>query len=367
MPAAGSQSTMDTLRDVIKAHIRHQGPMDLETFWTLCLAHPQFGYYITRDPLGRGGDFTTAPEISQLFGEMIGVFVADFWLRIGSPAKFYLTECGPGRGSLMADMLRATAHVNGFHQAAHIHLIETSPALRAKQKEKLSAYEVMWHDDLSGVPDDAPVVIIGNEFLDALPIRQAVFQDGVWHERRVGLDGDKLVFGLGGAVTGENIPPGKDGDIFEFSPVRRAVWVNMCERVHAQGGTALMIDYGHVHTGVGDTFQAVKGHAFVDVLDHPGEADVTSHVDFSELKDIAEKKGLSVLGPFEQGDFLRQMGIEIRAKMLAQKSSPDKAEEILAGLRRLTARDQMGSLFKVIGVYENVVFSPSPLIPLPHR
>lgn len=340
---------MDNLRDVIKAHLHHQGPMDLETFWTLCLAHPKYGYYITRDPLGAGGDFTTAPEISQLFGEMIGVFVADFWLRIGSPEKFYLTECGPGRGSLMADLLRATAHVNDFHQAAHIHLIETSLALREKQKEKLSAYSVTWHNDVSGVPSDAPVIILGNEFLDALPIRQAVFQDGVWRERRIGLEGDTLVFGLGGAVAGEDMPDGTEGDIFEFSPVRRAVWSNICDRVKAQGGAALMVDYGHLHTAVGDTFQAVKCHAFADVLTEPGEADLTSHVDFGELAKIAAAKDLSVFGPLEQGDFLRQMGIEVRAKMLAQKSLPDRAEEILAGLRRLTDSDQMGCLFKVIG------------------
>jgi NADH dehydrogenase [ubiquinone] 1 alpha subcomplex assembly factor 7 len=323
---------MNPLKTRLKNLIRQSGPISVSMFMEMAIHH----YYSTRDPFGAKGDFTTAPEISQMFGEMVGVFLADAWIKMGRPAPVMLVECGPGRGTLMADILRATRNVEGFHQAVRIHLIEISPALREKQKQALRDYAVEWHDDLSGVPD-GPMLFIANEFLDALPARQYQIDEDGWHERFIGLDknGD-LIFGLG-PVTAPLMEGGAPGNIFEQSPARESFIAGLAERVARNRGIALIIDYGHDRAGFADTLQAVSNHRYMDVLLSPGEADLTSHVDFSALKAVAEPH-VVVHGPVGQGDFLKRLGIEIRAARLNQPGE----------LTRLTANDQMGNLFRVM-------------------
>ncbi len=327
------------LEDIIKEKIRENGPMSVGAFMELVLGHPEHGYYMKQDPLGQAGDFVTAPEVSQLFGEMIGVWAADIWMQMGRPEKFTLLECGPGRGTLMADMLRATKKVQGFHDAACVHLLEVSPALKEKQAEALGGIEVRWHEELESVPDDCPIIVIGNEFLDALPFQQFVGEQ----ERMIALEGEALVFT-------------HDGEIVEKSPARcKFVW-DVCARLKAQQGAALFIDYGYLKSAAGDTFQAVKGHEYVDVLSDIGNADLTSHVDFEAL---ACGVDVNVCGPVTQGAFLRNLGIETRASMLKQKASEQQAETVEKGLHRLIDSDQMGALFKVIGFTHDKSITPA--------
>ena len=327
------------LEDIIKDKIRNEGPMSVGDFVTLALGHPEHGYYMKQDPFGRKGDFVTAPEVSQLFGEMIGAWVADVWLQMGSPEKLILLECGPGRGTLMADMLRATKGVDGFHAAASVHLLEMSPALKKMQAGALLGHDPVWHESLESVPKDAPMIVIGNEFLDALPFQQ--FANG--EERKVVLNDDGLTFT-------------SDGEIVEKSQERQKFVQNVCVRLKAQQGAALFIDYGHVKSGAGDTFQAVKGHEYVDVLSNIGDADLTSHVDFEALQDNVDAV---VYGPVTQGEFLRTLGIGTRAAMLKGKASPEQIETLEKGLHRLVSSDQMGELFKVVGFTHDTTITPA--------
>lgn len=314
----------------LKDMILQNGPIDVGTFMTLAIGH----YYSTRDPFGVKGDFTTAPEISQMFGEMIGAFLADSWIKMGSPSPVLLAEAGPGRGTLMADILRATKNVPGFHAAIRIHLIEMSPVLIDRQRGALKDYDVAWTDRLENLPEGLPLLFVANEFLDALPIRQFQFQDGAWFERLVGFDGEKFVFGL--APAPYPLPGGRAGDVFEIAPQREGFVKGLAARIRAQGGVALLVDYGHDRHGPGDTLQAVKDHQYVDVLSHIGEADLTSHVDFESLARAAEN--VAVYGPVGQGNFLKAMGIELRAQRLNQP----------VALERLTV--QMGQLFRVVAL-----------------
>ncbi len=323
---------MNPLEPRLKNMIRQNGPLDVATFMGIAIGH----YYSTRDPLGQNGDFTTAPEISQMFGELIGICLADTWIKMGRPSPVMLVECGPGRGTLMADLLRATRKVDGFHEAIKIHLVEISPALREKQKQTLKDYAVEWHNDLGTVPE-GPMLVVANEFLDALPIRQYQIDKDGWHERFVGLDenGD-FIFGLGPVIPAL-MDGGRAGDIFEKSPARESFIRGMGERIEKHRGVAVVIDYGHDQTAFGDTLQAVKDHSYADVLLNPGESDLTSHVDFAALKKIAEPL-VAVHGPVGQGEFLKNLGIDLRAVRLNQP----------AELSRLTAGDQMGDLFRVM-------------------
>jgi len=334
----------NSLKDIIKNKILEDGPMTVGQFMGLALGHPEYGYYMKADPLGRGGDFTTAPEVSQLFGEMIGVWVADVWIQMGRPKEFILLECGPGRGTLMADMLRATKKVEGFHGALRVHLLEMSPALKEKQAETLSAYNPQWHEVLSDVPEGCPVIVIGNEFLDALPFQQFVKVDEGEVERMIALDGDEFIF----------VPA--EGEIFEASVERDKFVRDVCRRLKNQGGAALFVDYGHMKSAAGDTFQAVKSHEYVDVLSDIGMADLTSHVDFEALGKAGDTV---VCGPVTQGAFLSALGIEMRAAMLKQKASEQQAETIEKGLHRLIVSDQMGTLFKVIGFTDGRSVNPA--------
>lgn len=315
--------------------IREDGPMDVAAFMRTAICH----YYSTRDPFGVNGDFITAPEISQMFGEMIGVFLVDAWMKCGSPERFYLAEAGPGRGTLMADILRGTKHVPGFHKAAEIHLIEISYTLRDLQKETLAGYAVTWHETLEDMPADRPVFFVANEFLDALPVRQYVWDGTAWRLRVVGVADGKLAFGVADTVEIQAVAARQAGDILEQSPAREDFVAHLAQRIADKGGVALMIDYGHDQTGFGDTVQAVKAHRYVDVLACPGEADLTAHVDFGRLKEIAAAH-CAVSGPIGQGAFLNAMGIGLRAARLGK---PEDAH-------RLTAASEMGDLFRVMAL-----------------
>ncbi|QXQ08688.1 SAM-dependent methyltransferase [Sphingosinicellaceae bacterium] len=298
----------------------------------LCNAH----YYATRDPLGVAGDFTTAPEISQMFGELVGVALGDAWVRAGSPEGVRLVELGPGRGTLMADLLRA-ARVSGLAPA--VHFVETSPTLRAAQAERVPG--ATWHEALAQVPDDGPLLLVANEFFDALPVRQFVFA-GEWRERCVGLEFAPV---LGKPAPLLTIAP--PGTIVETSPASTAIVAEIGARLRAQGGVALIIDYGYAGPATGDTLQAVRAHAFADPFVDPGEVDLTAHVDFSALGASA---GVVSHGPVGQGAWLRALGIDARAAALKTRATGPQREAIHAATARLTGENAMGELFKVMAL-----------------
>lgn len=331
------------LADRLARAITLAGPIPLSQFMGAANTH----YYATRDPLGARGDFTTAPEISQMFGELIGLWLADLWDRAGRPAARYV-ELGPGRGTLAADALRAMAKA-GLEPG--VDLVETSPTLRAAQAERVPHAE--WHLDLIGLPENAPLLVVANEFFDALPIRQLVATGDGWRERLVACQ-DTLFLPIAGDRSFDMIIPrhllhAEPGSILETSPASVAVLRGLAQRLLAQGGAALIIDYGYEGPAIGDTFQAVRGHQYANPFDQPGEADLTAHVDFATLKEAAEAEGLVVHGPATQGAFLRAIGIEARTQALA-KAAPERAEALAADRDRLVGDAAMGELFKVIAL-----------------
>ncbi|WP_372425352.1 class I SAM-dependent methyltransferase [Salinarimonas chemoclinalis] len=349
---------MTPLGAEIRELIAAQGPIPVSRYMALCLGHPRYGYYMTRDPIGLSGDFVTAPEISQMFGELVGLWAAQTWIDLGSPSPFALVELGPGRGTLMADALRAAKVAPGFLEAAAVHLVETSPVLRERQRAALAspppalAGGVHWHARLDDVPD-RPLIALANEFFDALPVRQMVRDRGAWRERLVGLDaGGALGFGLAPDADPSVSWEAPEGAVLEIAAAGTAVMRALAGRIVAAGGAALAIDYGHARTGFADTLQAIRRHAFADPLVDPGEADVTAHVDFAQLATAAGAAGARVFGPVTQGAFLRALGIEARARALAARASATQSEEIGAALVRLTGeRDaDMGVLFKALAV-----------------
>jgi NADH dehydrogenase [ubiquinone] 1 alpha subcomplex assembly factor 7 len=348
------------LQSEIKKLIKSSGPMPVWRYMELCLMHPQHGYYLSRDPLGREGDFTTAPEVSQMFGELLGLWAASVWKAIGSPPVLRLTELGPGRGTMMADAMRAMRVLPPLYQALSIHLVEVNPVLRKKQQATLSgSRDVSWHDTIDDVPD-GPAIIFANEYFDVLPIHQAVKRETGWHERIVEVDDSgKLAFG----VAAEPIPrfevllsplvrAAPLGAVFEWRP--DAEIMKITSRVRDQDGAALIIDYGHVRSDVGDTFQAIARHTFADPLKNPGQADVTAHVDFQALARAADDLGARVHGPVTQGEFLTRLGIETRAMTLMAKATAEIAEDIAGAMQRLVGggRGGMGQMFKVLAVSE---------------
>ena len=349
------------LQSEIKKLIKSSGPMPVWRYMELCLMHPQHGYYVSRDPLGREGDFTTAPEVSQMFGELLGLWAGSVWQTIGSPSVLRLVELGPGRGTMMADALRALRVLPPLYQTLSVHLVEINPVLRDKQKAALSGVRsISWHDHIDEVPE-GPSIILANEYFDVLPIHQAVKQTTGWHERVVNLDADgTLVFGAAPEPTPRFevlLPPllraAPVGAVFEWRPDSEIM--KIATRVRDQDGAALIIDYGHLRSDAGDTFQAIAGHSFTDPLKAPGEADVTAHVDFQALARAAEDLGARVHGPTTQGDFLKRLGIEQRAATLMAKTpSHEVSEDISGAVARLTGsgRGGMGSMFKVLGVSE---------------
>lgn len=345
------------LAEKLRQRIAISGPITIADFMTACLLDPDHGYYTHQQPFGTKGDFITAPEVSQMFGEIIGAWLIHQWHELGCPAPFSLAELGPGRGTLMRDILRVATLDDAFNQAAKIQLIEASPRLRAIQAQTLGpwAQRVGWHDDFEHVPPQ-PLLIVSNEFFDALPIRQFVKAQGQWRERMVGLDdAGALVFTIGeAALAAIELPPGhaqaEDGDIYERAPTREAMAGMIANHLSDYGGAALHIDYGHTKTAIGDTLQAVKNHAFTQILSTAGEADLTSHVDFEALAKASTAPGISVTPVMTQSAFLLANGLLERAGRLGANQSTAKQDEIRAAVQRLAGNgpDDMGDLFKVI-------------------
>ena len=344
------------LESEIRRLIGIAGPMPVAEYMRLCLTHPQFGYYVNRDPLGARGDFITAPEISQMFGELIGLWLVSVWQQMGAPENVRLIELGPGRATMLIDALRAAKTVPGFHAAVVLHLVEISPALKKVQEERLEplGLPALWHTAFADVPP-GPCLIVANEFIDALPVHQAVKQADGWHERAVSVAADGR---LEIAAAREpmrhfesTLPHGlrlsPEGSIYEWRA--DAVALEIGRRVR-KDGAALVIDYGHAWYGLGETLQAVSGHAFTDPLRSPGLVDLTAHVDFGALAQTAESMGARVHGPVAQRDWLRQLGIDQRAAALKAHAPYGKAFEIDQALSRLTAGGSrgMGELCKVI-------------------
>jgi SAM-dependent MidA family methyltransferase len=348
------------LLNEIKALIKSSGPMPVWRYMELCLTHPRYGYYVSRDPLGREGDFTTAPEVSQMFGELLGLWSASVWKQMGSPQLLRLIELGPGRGTMMADALRALRVLPPLYQALSVHMVEVNPVLRERQRATLSSVRnITWHDNIDDVPG-GPCIILANEYFDVLPIRQMVKRETGWHERVVEVDANgKLQFGAAAEPTPRFdvlLPPlvraAPVGAVFEWRP--DAEIMKLATRLREQHGAALIIDYGHLRSDAGDTFQAIARHTFADPLKAPGEADVTAHVDFQALSRAAEDVGARVHGPVTQGEFLKRLGIDTRAAALMQKATPEVSADIAAAHKRLidTGRGGMGSMFKVLGISE---------------
>ena len=343
--------------------------MPVWRYMELCLMHPEHGYYVSRDPFGREGDFTTAPEVSQMFGELLGLWAASVWKAIGSPPMLRLVELGPGRGTMMADALRALRVLPPLYQSLSIHLVEINPVLREKQRATLSGVRnITWHDSIDEVPE-GPAVILANEYFDVLPIHQVVKRETGWHERVVELDSDdKLVFGADAEPMPRFevlLPPlvraAPVGAVFEWRP--DAEIMKIAARVRDQDGAALIIDYGHLRSDAGDTFQAIARHSFADPLKNPGQADVTAHVDFQALARAAEDVGARVHGPVTQGEFLKRLGIETRAVALMAKTTPEISADISGALKRLidSGRGGMGSMFKVLAITEPNLISVAGL------
>jgi SAM-dependent MidA family methyltransferase len=346
------------LESEIRRLITAAGPMPVADYMRLCLTHPQYGYYIARDPFGADGDFITAPEVSQMFGELIGVWMAAVWRQMGAPDNVRIVELGPGRGTLLADALRATKVVGGFHDAIVLHLIEISPRLQEMQQQRLQIFDLQtaWHTTLTDVPG-GPCIIIANEFIDALPVHQAVKQADGWHERIVEIGaGGNLAFGVAREplrLFEATLPPAvrqaPEGAIFEWRP--DAIALELGQRARTDGA-ALIIDYGHAKSGLGDTLQALAGHAFVDPLAAPGEADLTAHVDFEAVAQRAELIGAKCHGPLPQRELLGNLGINQRAARLKAQASEKEAADIELALARLTAAGPagMGELFKGLAI-----------------
>jgi NADH dehydrogenase [ubiquinone] 1 alpha subcomplex assembly factor 7 len=346
------------LENEIRRLIGIAGPMPVATYMRLCLTHPQYGYYINRDPFGTGGDFVTAPEISQMFGELIGVWLASVWEQLGSPENMRLIELGPGRGTMLLDALRAAKTVPGFQRAIVLHLVEISPALQKVQERRLAplGLPIHWHAALEDVPA-GPCLIVANEFIDALPVHQAVKQADGWHERVIEIAADGA-FVIGTArdplphfeatlPRGLRLSPA--GSIYEWRADGFAMEIGRRVR---EGGAALIVDYGHAWYGLGETLQAVSGHTYSDPLRSPGQVDLTAHVDFEALAQRAESMGARVHGPIAQRDWLRRLGVDQRATALKAHAPYGKTVEIDQALSRLTAGGAkgMGELCKAFAI-----------------
>jgi NADH dehydrogenase [ubiquinone] 1 alpha subcomplex assembly factor 7 len=311
------------LERALRERIQAEGPITVEAYMEACNAY----YYATRDPLGARGDFTTAPEISQMFGEMIGAALADCWRRAGASEEAIYAELGPGRGTLASDALRMMGAA-GFK--GDVHFVETSPILRDLQQRAMP--DAQWHDTIDDLPA-RPLLLVANEFLDALPVRQHV--EGI--ERKV-------------AVAAGGFAFDRDGEIVETSPAREEAVNSIATCLAAKGGAALIIDYGHERTAPGDTLQAMRGHGYAPVLANPGEQDLTAHVDFEAIAAAARGAGASATLLVTQGEWLLRLGIEARAQSLS-RANPERADDIFGAFERLANRDQMGELFKVIGLH----------------
>ena len=352
---------MSGFAEALIAEIARDGPMRLDRYMARCAGH----YYATRDPFGADGDFITAPEVSQMFGELIGVWCASAWEVMGKPKRLSLVELGPGRGTLMADLLRAARVMPAFVEAAAVHLVETSPALRDRQRATLKDHTVSWHETLDSVPD-GPMILIANEFFDALPVRQFVCDGDGFRERCVGID---AAGGLRLVLSRDEVPavlvPSfardvPDGGVIEISPERETVARAIGRRLARWSSSALVIDYGHVASSPGDTVQAVRGHACADLLSTPGDADLTAHLDFAALGGALRAGGAAVLQPMTQGAFLTAMGLREREAALKQKADARARLQIALAARRLAGGEEMGRLFKALAATHPDVPPPYP-------
>jgi NADH dehydrogenase [ubiquinone] 1 alpha subcomplex assembly factor 7 len=347
-------SDISPLEAEIRRLIAAAGPIPVAEYMALCLSDSEHGYYTTHDPFGARGDFITAPEVSQMFGEMIGLWMAAVWKQMGSPENLRIIELGPGRGTMMKDALRAAKVMPNFREAVVLHLVEISPALQAQQQRTLEplATPMLWHPSLSDVPP-GPAIILANEFFDALPIHQAVKTEHGWHERRIEIDSTgSLAFTTASEQIShfDNLLPSPlrsapDGSIFEWRADNVAL--ELGKRLMCDGGAALVIDYGHTQSAVGDTLQAIGRHAYAEALSAPGSVDLTAHVDFQALASAVEAMGANGYGPITQSQFLRRLGIVTRAASIKTKV-PDAAADIDAALKRLISEGEpgMGVLFK---------------------
>ncbi len=359
----------DSLFEKIQDQIAATGPLGVEAYMELCLTDPDFGYYVTRDPLGKPGDFVTAPEISQMFGEVIGAWCAHMWVELGRPAEFALVEAGPGRGTLMQDILRTACQLPGIRDAVRCVLVEASPVLRVQQKSKLEGEtdRITWQSDFATFPE-MPMILIANEFVDALPVRQ--FQRGPsgWFERGIGVGVDaQLEWTMLDSPDLEPlVPPALRrtdvGQIVEIASRRDGFAATIGHHLSQHPGAALIIDYGYEGPMPGDSFQAVKAHEFADPLLDPGNADLTAHVDFGAFSKAARSSGARAWGPIPQGTFLEQLGIGPRAEQIIQ-ANPERRERVARDLERLTAADKMGMLFKALVIASPNLEAPPPFPP----
>jgi SAM-dependent MidA family methyltransferase len=325
---------MTPLEKIIREIIALQGPMPFDEYMALCLYHPQHGYYMTRDPFGAKGDFITAPEISQIFGEMVALWAIEAWQKLGSPSRFTLLECGPGRGTLMHDLLRAAGVAPDFLNAADVRLMEISPYLRGKQQETLQAHKIMWVDGVDELPAQ-PTLMIGNEFFDAFPVKR--FQGK--KEQRVIIKDNLLAFEDGG-----------EGTISEASPSIEKWLHDFCPLLKANGGAALVIDYAHANAEGADSLQALRGHKYVSVFEAPGEADITAYVDFALLQKLATGHGLTCSPVASQRDFLLHYGLALRLERLLASHAAE-SQTLIEGAARLTDINGMGGLFKALAFH----------------
>lgn len=353
---------MKELETILRDRVLAQGPIPVADFMAECLLNPRFGYYTTRDPLGAAGDFTTAPEISQMFGELLGLSLAQAWLDQGAPTPFTLAELGPGRGTLMSDILRATRTIPGFHDAARIWLVEASSTLREAQKTTLATHAIEWTDRAESLPDQ-PLFLVANEFFDALPIRQFIRQGDGWAERCIGLDNGQFAFVTAPpspeSTLSHRLPDTRNGDLVEVSPDAPIIARTIGEKIEAHGGAALIIDYGDWRS-LGDTLQALHRHETSNPLEKLGKSDLTAHVDFEVLA-MASPSAHTRLTP--QGVFLERLGIAQRAEALAAHLDGESLQSHIAAHRRLTHPAEMGTLFKVLGLYPKSATPPPGLEP----
>lgn len=355
---------MTALTDILLRRIAATGPITLADYMADCLLHPEHGYYSTRDPFGAAGDFITAPEVSQMFGEMIGLWLAQVWMDQGAPKRFTLAETGPGRGTLMADILRATARVPGFHDSARVHLVEASSGLRAVQQDRLSAYPVTWTDTVETLPEDAPLLLVANEFFDALPIRQFRRDEKGWREVMVTSRQGALALALSDPAPLEaldhRLADTNPGDVIELCPAAASITRHIAHRIATHGGAALILDYGG-WSSLGDTLQALKAHAPVPVLADCGQADLTAHVDFAALAAAAQNVAATPM--VTQGVFLERLGITARAQALAERLTGAALNAHIDAHRRLTHPQEMGTLFKAMALVPHGAATPPGFAP----
>jgi NADH dehydrogenase [ubiquinone] 1 alpha subcomplex assembly factor 7 len=355
---------MTPLDSLIRAEIAASGPMPLARYMALCLGHPEHGYYMAKPAIGAAGDFTTAPEVSQMFGEIVGAVLAHAWQAMDGPEPVRVVELGPGRATLMLDILRTFKVVPGLLRAVDVQLVETSPRLRAAQQYRMKehGYSATWHDTLETVPA-GPTLLVANEFFDALPIRQRVMHGGRWRERAVSLDADgAFTWTDGPEVPADEIPEdlraAAAGDIVEDCPAAREIAARIGARLARDPGLAMIVDYGYSRPAHGDSLQALRGKAYADPLDAPGTADLTAHVNFSALAGAAASAGACAFGPITQGSFLTALGIGLRAERLRAHGAA--ASQLTLALERLTGVGGMGTLFKVLALASPGQTPPPP-------